>query len=72
MRQNLFIYRKSDEYVKEAFHLVMTQLRKEHAEIRLSAFLIIDELFMRSHCFRELMLAEFQEFLELAAGTCIC
>ena len=62
------INRRSDEYVKHAYHLLSTQLEKNHSEIRLSCFLMIDELFQRSHCFREQLLADFQYFLMLVAG----
>ncbi len=61
--------RQSDEYVKHAYHLLMTQLEKQHSEIRLSSFLIVDELFHRSHCFRDELLGDFQYFLMLVAGT---
>lgn len=47
----------------------MTQLTQDHAEIRLSAFQIVDELFTRSHQFRVLLVSDFQEFLELTLGT---
>lgn len=47
----------------------MTQLSQDHAEIRLSAFQIVDELFTRSHQFRVLLVSDFQEFLELTLGT---
>ncbi|KAK7496278.1 hypothetical protein BaRGS_00012443 [Batillaria attramentaria] len=46
------ICRTSDLYVEHAFRLLMTQLEKGHAEIRLSTFQIIDELFNRSHAFQ--------------------
>ncbi|XP_023556073.1 UV-stimulated scaffold protein A isoform X2 [Octodon degus] len=46
----------------------MTQLSQDHAEIRLSAFQIVDELFARSHQFRMLLVSDFQEFLELTLG----
>jgi hypothetical protein len=46
----------------------MTQLEKDHAEIRLSAFQIADQIFVRSHQFRDLILSDFHTFLELTAG----
>lgn len=55
-------------YVNEAYHMLMTQLEKEHSEIRLSAFQMMDELFNRSHTFRELLLCDLQTFLELTVG----
>ncbi|KAL7983972.1 hypothetical protein Chor_004512 [Crotalus horridus] len=47
----------------------MSQLNQEHAEIRLSAFQIVDQLFARSHLFRTLLVSNFQEFLELTVET---
>ncbi len=47
----------------------MTQLNKEHSEVRYSAFQIIDCLFQRSHVFRELLLDDFQNFFELVLET---
>ena len=63
------ICKKSDVYVKHAYHLILTQLKKNHAEIRLSSFQIINELFFRSHAFREMLLIDFQIFLELTLET---
>jgi len=37
--------RISDGYVEHAYHLLMYQLERAHAEIRFSAFQICDELF---------------------------
>ncbi|KAB1281978.1 UV-stimulated scaffold protein A [Camelus dromedarius] len=47
----------------------MAQLSQEHAQVRLSAFQAVDELFTRSHQFRMLVVSNFQEFLELTLGT---
>ncbi|XP_016087953.1 UV-stimulated scaffold protein A-like [Sinocyclocheilus grahami] len=47
----------------------MTQLNQEHAEIRLSAFQMVNEIFSRSHHFRGLLITNFQEFLELTVET---
>ncbi|XP_067838721.1 UV-stimulated scaffold protein A isoform X2 [Heptranchias perlo] len=51
------------------YHLLMTQLNQDHAEIRLSAFQIVNELFVRSNQFRTLLVSNFQEFLELTVET---
>jgi hypothetical protein len=40
-----FCCRISDGYVEHAYHLLMYQLERAHAEIRFSAFQICDELF---------------------------
>ncbi|KAM6447860.1 UV-stimulated scaffold protein A isoform 1-T1 [Liasis olivaceus] len=63
------ICRCSDEHINHVYHLLMSQLNQEHAEIRLSAFQITDELFTRSHLFRTLLISNFQEFLELTVET---
>ncbi|XP_061177861.1 UV-stimulated scaffold protein A-like [Saccostrea echinata] len=65
MKKFKSICKKSDMYVKEAYHMLMTQLEKEHSEIRLSTFQMIDELFNRSHVFRELLLSDLQSYMEL-------
>lgn len=58
----------SDAYVVELYKLVTKQLRKKHAEIRFSAFQICDEIFRRSHIFRELLLKDFNNFVDLVLG----
>ena len=63
------ICKKSEVYVSHTYHLVLTQLKKNHAEIRLSSFQIINELFIRSHALREFLLIDFQIFLELTVET---
>ena len=63
------ICKSSEIYLKHAYHIVMTQLKKNHAEIRLASFQIINELFLRSHVFRELLLGDFQTLLELTVET---
>nr|XP_039268371.1 UV-stimulated scaffold protein A-like [Styela clava] len=60
--------KKSNEYVEHAFRLLFTQLEIDHSEVRLNAVLIVDELFQRSHAFRELLLDNLTNFLELTAG----
>ncbi|XP_042526945.1 UV-stimulated scaffold protein A isoform X2 [Dipodomys spectabilis] len=61
--------RSSEEQLSHAYHQLMTQLSQDHAEIRLSAFQVVNELFTRSHQFRTLLVSDFQEFLELTLGT---
>ena len=46
----------------------MTQLNKNHSEIRYSAIQIIDAIFLRSHVFRELILDNIQTIFELVLG----
>ncbi|KAI2644324.1 UV-stimulated scaffold protein A [Labeo rohita] len=62
-------HRVSTDYVDHFYHLIMTQLNQEHAEIRLSAFQMASEIFSRSHHFRDLLITNFQEFLELTVET---
>ncbi|KAM4052082.1 UV-stimulated scaffold protein A [Anomaloglossus baeobatrachus] len=69
LKQLKKLCRTSDEHIKHVYHLLMTQLNQEHAEIRLSAFQIVSELFSRSHLFRTLLISNFQEFLELTVET---
>ncbi|XP_033632589.1 UV-stimulated scaffold protein A-like [Asterias rubens] len=69
LKQLKKICRISDAYVEHAFHLLSNQLAEEHAEIRLSSFQIMNELFNRSHRFRELLVADMQEFLALTVET---
>lgn len=63
------ICRASEEYIDHVYHLIMTQLNQNHAEVRLAAFQIASELFVRSHQFRTLLVSNFQEFLELTVET---
>uniref|UniRef100_A0A8B9I550 UV-stimulated scaffold protein A n=1 Tax=Anser brachyrhynchus TaxID=132585 RepID=A0A8B9I550_9AVES len=63
------ICKSSDDHICHAYHLLLTRLREPHAQVRLSAFQAVQELFARSHRFRTLLVADFQEFLELAVGT---
>ncbi|XP_025968520.2 UV-stimulated scaffold protein A isoform X1 [Dromaius novaehollandiae] len=68
MRELKKICKSSDEHIGHAYHLLMTRLNEEHAEIRFSAFQIVHELFTRSHQFRTLIISNFQEFLEFTVG----
>ena len=47
----------------------MKQLTKNHAEIRLSAFQVIVEIFERSHSFRCLVVESLQELIALTLET---
>uniref|UniRef100_A0A2K6P060 UV-stimulated scaffold protein A n=2 Tax=Rhinopithecus roxellana TaxID=61622 RepID=A0A2K6P060_RHIRO len=69
MKELKKICKSSEEQLSRAYRLLIAQLTQEHAEIRLSAFQIVDELFARSHQFRMLVVSNFQEFLELTLGT---
>ncbi|XP_069488255.1 UV-stimulated scaffold protein A isoform X2 [Ambystoma mexicanum] len=69
MKELKKICKSSDEHISHVYHLLITQLNQEHAEIRFSAFQIVNELFSRSHQFRMLIICNFQEFLELTVET---
>ncbi|KAM3940755.1 UV-stimulated scaffold protein A isoform 1-T2 [Leptodactylus fuscus] len=69
LKQLKKICKSSDDHIKHVYHLLMTQLNQDHAEIRLPAFQIVSELFSRSHLFRTLLISNFQEFLELTVET---
>lgn len=64
-----FLYRQNDENIKICYHFLIVEIKKNHCEIRFSAFQICDELFMRSHLFRQLLLDDFQLLFELALET---
>ncbi|XP_064007611.1 UV-stimulated scaffold protein A [Pogoniulus pusillus] len=68
MKELKKICRSSEEHLSHAYHLLMTRLNEEHAEMRFSAFQIVQELFTRSHQFRTLIISNFQELLELTVG----
>ena len=49
--------------------LLMHHLAEEHTRVRLSAHSLVDELFKRSHTFKECLVDTFQEYLALAVGV---
>lgn len=63
------ICKRSDKYIEHTYYLLLHQLKKDHAEIRYSTFQICDEIFRRSHCFRELLIADMQLIFELTVET---
>ncbi|XP_068044559.1 UV-stimulated scaffold protein A isoform X1 [Anomalospiza imberbis] len=68
MKELKKICKSSEEHISHAYHLLLTRLQEEHAEMRFSAFQVVQELFARSHQFRTLLISNFQEFLELTVG----
>ncbi|XP_076029626.1 UV-stimulated scaffold protein A-like [Oratosquilla oratoria] len=68
MKQLKKICKHSEFYVIILWEHLQKQLKKQHAEIRLSAFQICDEIFHRSHCFRELLLKDFTDFAAQTIG----
>ncbi|EFA79970.1 ENTH/VHS domain-containing protein [Heterostelium album PN500] len=63
------IVRQSNLYVKCAHDLCMEKLASKHCQVRLSALNIINELFMRSKYFRELLCEQLTVLFENAVGT---
>ncbi|XP_054993474.1 UV-stimulated scaffold protein A [Sorex araneus] len=61
--------KSSVEQLGHTYHLLKAQLSQEHAQVRLSTFQVMEQLFTRSHHFRTLLVSDFQEFLELTLGT---
>ncbi|KAM3335498.1 hypothetical protein ACQJBY_029777 [Aegilops geniculata] len=60
--------RASDGAVRDAFRLLLSLMAKPHSHVRLLAFSIVDELFMRSKLFRTLLAHALDGFLPLAVG----
>uniref|UniRef100_A0A1B6EA27 UV-stimulated scaffold protein A C-terminal domain-containing protein n=1 Tax=Clastoptera arizonana TaxID=38151 RepID=A0A1B6EA27_9HEMI len=59
----------SEKYVQQAYHLIISDLEKNHSEIRYSAFQLCDDLFRRSSCFRSLIVSDMQHIFELSLET---
>ena len=62
----IYIYRSSDAAVVTAHDILLRLLAKDHAEVRLSAFQVCNDLFQRSHTFRELTTESFQKIIPLS------
>eukprot|EP01137_Pigoraptor_chileana_P028272 Opistho-2@11970 len=60
--------RASDAELRKAFFLLMARIQEPHSQVRLSGVLIIGELFVRSHLFRQLLVDEFQQLIQLCVG----
>lgn len=63
-----FVQRQSNVNVEFAYRLLYAQIAKAHSEIRLSTFQIVDQLFQRSHHFRDLFLTDFNYFIDHTLG----
>lgn len=57
--------KESNKNVTIAFNEIFNQLHKLHSEIRLSSIFLINELFTRSHSFRELTIQNIETIFEL-------
>ncbi|KAI8578428.1 hypothetical protein K450DRAFT_272843 [Umbelopsis ramanniana AG] len=62
------ICKKSEAFVEMSVELIFIQLGKKQAQIRYSALQLVEELFSRSHKFRQLIAEEFPQFLQLTIG----
>ncbi|KAH8551528.1 hypothetical protein BGW37DRAFT_494019 [Umbelopsis sp. PMI_123] len=60
--------KKSESFVEMSAELIFIQMRKKQAQIRYSALQLVEELFSRSHKFRQLIAEEFPQFLQLTIG----
>ncbi|KAK1616709.1 hypothetical protein QYE76_022226 [Lolium multiflorum] len=60
--------RASDGAIRDAFRLLLSLMSKPHSHVRLLAFSIVDELFMRSKLFRSLLAGALDGFVPLAVG----
>lgn len=63
------ICKKNDRNVCLAQKLLYVQLRRNHCVVRLNCVQIIDQLFQRSHSFRNLVIDDFQTFVDLTLGA---
>ncbi|KNA18158.1 hypothetical protein SOVF_073380 [Spinacia oleracea] len=62
------VVRYSDFELKLAYQTLMRLMKRQHSQIRYLAFLIIDELFMRSKLFRTLITDNLDQLLSLSVG----
>ncbi|TVU23215.1 hypothetical protein EJB05_30182, partial [Eragrostis curvula] len=60
--------RASDAAIRDAFRLLLSLMSKPHSHVRLLAFSVTDELFMRSKLFRSLLADALDGFVPLAVG----
>ncbi|KAG1335021.1 UV-stimulated scaffold protein A [Cocos nucifera] len=60
--------RSSSDEIRAAVDSLMDHMKKQHAQVRFLAVLIVDELFMRSKLFRSLLVVNFDQFLSLSIG----
>jgi len=65
MKKLKSICRQSDDNIERVFRLLFHYLNKNHSQIRVTTLLIINELFNRSHRFRQLICNNLYELFEL-------
>ena len=61
--------RQGDAHIRTTYELLLQTLSEEHAEVRLSTFQVISDLFSRSSLFRELLSSDFKTFASFVTGT---
>ena len=69
MKKLKFLCKHDDSCLEYSFTILLSQLLKDHCEVRYSAFQIINELFIRSHLFRTLLLDNFHQFMDCTIET---
>ncbi|KAM3282529.1 UV-stimulated scaffold protein A [Capsicum chacoense] len=62
------VVRSSDSELRLAAHTLMSLMKRDHAQVRYLALLIIDELFMRSKLFRIIIVENLDQLLTLSVG----
>ncbi|KAK4418507.1 UV-stimulated scaffold protein A [Sesamum alatum] len=60
--------RYSDAHLRLAAQTLMSLMKRDHSQVRYLALLIIDELFMRSKLFRNLVVENLDQLLSLSVG----
>ena len=68
LKQLKNILQLKDDYVIVSFNLLLEQLRQEHSQIRFAAFNVLDHLFSRSKVFRDLVIANLKQIIQLTTG----
>lgn len=70
LRHLLSTYRSEPSCIPLVVTLLVRKLRRNHAQVRLSAFQVSAELFSRSHAFRALLIGDhFDEVIECCLET---
>jgi len=62
------ICKRDDGNVRVTFSVLLSFLKRPHSLVRLHCVQIMDTLFSRSHCFRTLLLDNFESFVSLTFG----
>ncbi|KAH6779984.1 hypothetical protein C2S52_011221 [Perilla frutescens var. hirtella] len=63
-----FTVRYSDSELRFAAQTLMSLMKRNHSQVRFLALLIVDELFMRSKLFRNILVENLDLFLSLSIG----